>query len=104
LRGGTFRVLRTCAARVQSASLTRSAITARMGGRTPLANVYCAGCAMLALRLAGGAFRYLPKAVLAVIIVDAMRSMLRWSEARAMWAVRRRARRMRLRVRAFQLD
>ena len=40
----------------QSASLTRSAITARMGGRTPMANAYSACCAILALLFVGPAF------------------------------------------------
>jgi MFS superfamily sulfate permease-like transporter len=41
----------------QSASLTRSAITARMGGRTPMANAYSAVCAIIALLFVGPTFR-----------------------------------------------
>lgn len=61
-----------------------------MGGRTPLTNVYSAACAVLAMLFMGGAFQYLPKAALAVLIVDAMRSLLNWKDARKMWTVRAR--------------
>ncbi len=31
---------------------------------------------------------YLPKAVLAVVIIDAMQSLLSWNDAKLMWTVR----------------
>ncbi len=45
----------------QSASLSRSATTAKMGGSTPLANAWSACCAIITLLFAGPAFRFVAR-------------------------------------------
>ena len=36
----------------------------------------------------GCEFRFLPKAAIAVLIIDSMTSLLKWQDAKTMWTVR----------------
>ena len=72
-----------------SASFTRSAINNSAGARTALAGIVTAALIGLTLLFFTSAFYYLPKAILAAIIILATRSLVEYEEAIRLWKFHR---------------
>eukprot|EP00742_Colponemidia_sp_Colp-10_P010329 GILJ01011338.1.p1 GENE.GILJ01011338.1~~GILJ01011338.1.p1 ORF type:complete len:620 (-),score=102.32 GILJ01011338.1:159-2018(-) len=74
---------------VISGSFTRTVINHQMGAKTPFANVVTAVFILLALVCLTSLFEFLPKCVLAAMIVSAIKSLVETEEAKFLWQVRR---------------
>ena len=70
--------------------LSRTAVNDEAGARTNLAAIFSAGVIALTLLFLTPLFYYLPKAVLAAIIMVAVTGLVDWEEARYLWKVDRR--------------
>ncbi len=73
-----------------SGSFSRSAIHVESGARTGISSLFSALCIGLTLLFFTEWFYYLPKAVLAAIILSAVINLVDYAEARHLWAVDRR--------------
>lgn len=73
-----------------SGSFSRSAIHVESGARTGVSSLFSALCIALTLLFFTEWFYYLPKAVLAAIILSAVINLVDYAEARHLWAVDRR--------------
>ncbi len=71
-------------------SFTRSAVNDESGGRTGIASFVSAGLVALTLLLLTPWFYYLPKAILAAIIVVAVINLIDFPEARRLWRTDKR--------------
>ena len=69
---------------------SRTAVNDEAGARTNLAAIFSAGIIALTLLFLTPLFYYLPKAVLAAIIMVAVAGLVDWEEARYLWRVDRR--------------
>ncbi|MEF8797468.1 MAG: solute carrier family 26 protein, partial [Salinivenus sp.] len=69
---------------------SRTAVNDEAGARTNLAAIFSAGIIALTLLFLTPLFYYLPKAVLAAIIMVAVAGLVDWDEARYLWRVDRR--------------
>ncbi len=69
---------------------SRTAVNDEAGARTTLAAIFSAGIIALTLLFLTPLFYYLPKAVLAAIIMVAVAGLVDWDEARYLWRVDRR--------------
>jgi SulP family sulfate permease len=69
---------------------SRTAVNDEAGARTNLAAIVSAGIIALTLLFLTPLFYYLPKAVLAAIIMVAVAGLVDWDEARYLWRVDRR--------------
>jgi len=69
---------------------SRTAVNDEAGARTNLAALFSAGIIALTLLFLTPLFYYLPKAVLAAIIMVAVAGLVDWEEARYLWRVDRR--------------
>jgi SulP family sulfate permease len=69
---------------------SRTAVNDEAGARTNLAAIFSAGIIALTLLFLTPLFYYLPKAVLAAIIMVAVAGLVDWEEARYLWKVDRR--------------
>jgi len=69
---------------------SRTAVNDEAGARTNLAAIVSAGIIALTLLFLTPLFYYLPKAVLAAIIMVAVAGLIDWEEARYLWKVDRR--------------
>ncbi|XP_046437882.1 sodium-independent sulfate anion transporter-like isoform X1 [Daphnia pulex] len=72
-----------------SASFGRSAVQSSSGVRTPMVNVFSSGVILLALGLLMPAFYYLPKAVLAAVVISSVMFLVEYEEIKPMWKSRR---------------
>jgi len=77
--GAFFQALPT------SGSFTRSAINHESGARTGIASIVTAALIALTLAFLTPLFYYLPKAILAAIILLAVRNLFEWKEAIHLW-------------------
>ena len=66
-------------------SFTRTAVNNASGVRTPMGGAVTGGLVILALALLTGTFYYIPKAVLAAIIIGAMIFMLEFEKMLEIW-------------------
>lgn len=82
--GAFFQALPT------SSSFTRSAINSEAGGKTGLSSIFSAILIALTLLLFTPLFYYLPNAILAAIVLLAVRSLFDWEEAMRLWRVHRK--------------
>ena len=82
--GSFFQALPT------SGSFTRSAINDTAGARTGIASIITAALVMLALLLLTPLLYYIPKAVLAAIILASVFGLINLAEAKYLWKARRR--------------
>lgn len=73
-----------------SASLSRSRLMAQVGVRSRLAPLFVAGWVLLAMVAFSPAFRVLPLAVLAAIIIHGVAGLVDPAQARAIWRAHRR--------------
>ncbi len=69
---------------------SRTAVNDEAGAKTNLAAIFSAGIIALTLLFLTPLFYYLPKAVLAAIIMVAVAGLVDWEEARYLWKVDRR--------------
>jgi sulfate permease, SulP family len=69
--------------------LSRTLVNAQAGAKTSVASFFTAGAVALTLVALTPAFRYLPKAVLAAIIVTAVAGLIDLREVRRLWRVKR---------------
>lgn len=74
---------------VVGGALSRTAVNAQAGAKTPLANLFTATIIGLTLAFLTGPFSYLPKAVLAAIICVAVAALIDFEEIRHLWNVKR---------------
>jgi SulP family sulfate permease len=72
-----------------SASISRTAVNADAGARSPLANLFAAGVVALALVALPEVFAYVPMAALAAIIIASTVTMIDLEEPRKLFGVRR---------------
>jgi len=70
-------------------ALSRTAVNAQAGAKTPLANLFTASLIGLTLAFFTGPFAFLPKAVLASIIFVAVASLIDIEEIKHLWKVKR---------------
>lgn len=70
-------------------SFSRTAVIEQAGVRTPLAGWFAALVLMLTLLLLTGLFHYLPKAVLAAVVIMAVQSLVRFGELRDLWRIKK---------------
>ncbi|XP_020300305.1 sodium-independent sulfate anion transporter-like isoform X2 [Pseudomyrmex gracilis] len=70
-------------------SFTRTAVNHASGVRTPLGGIFTGGLVLLALGLLTSTFRFIPKAVLAGLIICAMYYMLDFSTYTLLWHARK---------------
>ncbi len=82
--GAFFQALPT------SASFTRSAVNSESGGRTGVSSIISAIVVALTLLFFTPLFYYIPKAILAAIILLAVRSLFDYQGARRLWKSHRR--------------
>lgn len=73
-----------------SGSFTRSAINNEAGARTTIASLVTFAVILLTLLFLTPIFYYLPKAILAAIILLAIRSLIEWEKAVYLWKKHRR--------------
>jgi len=69
---------------------SRTAVNDQAGAKTNLAAIISAGIIALTLLFLTGLFYYLPKAVLAAIVMVAVFKLIDWKEARYLWKVDRK--------------
>jgi SulP family sulfate permease len=74
---------------VVAGGLSRSVVHARAGARTRVAGLVSAVFVALTLAFFTPAFRYVPKAVLAVLVLNAVTGLIDVSHARRLWLVQR---------------
>ncbi len=72
-----------------SGGVSRSAVNAQSGSRTPLASIITALLIILALLVLTPAFYYLPKAVLAAVIISAVASLIDTDEIKYLFRVKK---------------
>ncbi|WP_170110451.1 SulP family inorganic anion transporter [Flavilitoribacter nigricans] len=84
IAGAFFQALPT------SSSFTRSAVNSEAGGKTGMSSVFTAILVALTLIFLTPLFYYLPNAVLAAIVLLAVRSLFDWQEAMRLWRVHRK--------------
>ncbi|MEM7687471.1 MAG: SulP family inorganic anion transporter [Pseudomonadota bacterium] len=68
-----------------SASLSRSALVEESGGRTPMSHVVGAGWVLVALLFFAPMLAFLPKTVLAALVISAVFSLVKVVEMRRVW-------------------
>jgi len=74
---------------VVTGGFSRTAVNAQAGARSPLAGLVTAGAVALTLLFLTDGFYFLPKAVLAAIIISAVAGLVDVAGARALWRVDR---------------
>jgi SulP family sulfate permease len=74
---------------VVAGGLSRSVVHARAGARTRAAGLISAVLVALSLAFFTSSFRYLPKAVLAALVLNALTSLVDVAQARRLWLVQR---------------
>ena len=84
LLGSFFQSLPT------SGSFSRSAINNEAGAKTGISSMITASLILLVLLFLTSAFYHLPKAILAAIILLAVRSLFEWKEAIHLWQISKR--------------
>lgn len=84
IAGSFFQALPT------SSSFTRSAVNSEAGGKSGLSSVVTVVLIALTLILFTPLFYYLPSAILAAIVLLAVRSLFDWKEAMRLWRVHRK--------------
>lgn len=84
IAGAFFQALPT------SSSFTRSAVNSESGGKTGVSSMVSAILVALTLILFTPLFYYLPNAVLAAIVLLAVRSLFDWQEATRLWRMYRK--------------
>ena len=72
-----------------SGSFSRTAVNARAGARTPASGVFAALVVLIATVAGASAFRWLPNAVLAAIVIAAVIGLVEVREAVRLWKVKR---------------
>lgn len=73
-----------------SGGFSRSAVNEQAGAKTPLATIVSAALVALVLLLLTPMFYYLPKSVLAAIIILAATNLINYREAAVLWKISRR--------------
>lgn len=84
IAGAFFQALPT------SSSFTRSAVNSESGGKTGISSIFSAVLVALTLILFTPLFYYLPNAILAAIVLLAVRSLFDWQEAVRLWKIHRK--------------
>lgn len=84
IAGSFFQALPT------SSSFTRSAVNSEAGGKSGISSVVTVVLIALTLILFTPLFYYLPSAILAAIVLLAVRSLFDWKEAMRLWRVHRK--------------
>lgn len=74
---------------VVGGALSRTAVNAQAGAKTPLANTITALLICLTLAFLTGPFAYLPKPILAAIILVAVASLIDINEVKHLWKIKR---------------
>lgn len=84
IAGSFFQALPT------SSSFTRSAVNNEAGGKTGISSIVTVALIALTLIFLTPFFFYLPNAVLAAIVLLAVRSLFNWKEAQRLWKAHRK--------------
>lgn len=84
IAGSFFQALPT------SSSFTRSAVNSEAGGKSGISSIVTVVLIALTLILFTPLFYYLPSAILAAIVLLAVRSLFDWKEAMRLWRVHRK--------------
>ncbi len=84
IAGSFFRAYPT------TGGFSRTAVNAAAGAKTNLAGIVSAGVIALTLFFLTPLFTYMPKAILAAIVMVAVAGLLNWKEALSLWRVDRR--------------
>ncbi|XP_066909634.1 sodium-independent sulfate anion transporter [Halyomorpha halys] len=66
-------------------AFTRSAVASASGVRTPIANIYAAGLALMALGFLGPYFHFIPRASLSAVLISAVVFLIDWKIFRCLW-------------------
>lgn len=73
-----------------SASFSRSAINGENGAKTPISGLFTVLLVMISILFLTGYIYYLPKAVLAAIILMAVANLFEWQEAKFLWTTNKK--------------
>ncbi|CAH1396616.1 unnamed protein product [Nezara viridula] len=66
-------------------AFTRSAVVSASGVRTPIASIYAAGLALMALGFLGPYFHYIPRATLSAVLIAAVLFLIDWKIFCDLW-------------------